>query len=549
LAFVLAGSCSGAKGGSGKATTPEDGRVTVFLTTELKGQIEPCGCTSDPLGDLARWAALVTEARAGGAAVLHIEGGSTLFEHPTLAPSKVTQERLTADLLVAAMKDPLGTVAVGLGPTDLADGAAAVRPPRMAANIAADAGLALAPPRVVDAGGIKIGLFGVVDPAAVRGRGIAAGDPAGAARDAVAALRKDGAHLVIGVLHLERTSARALVKDVAGIDFALVGMNVPDPALGGRSVPHAADRVDDTWLIEPGAKGQVVSRLDVTIGRGEGMADALGPGRLPPLRKAAEALALDVARLRTAPDADRTFLETKEKELAEVKAQIAALERDPIVRPASGSYFTLEQLTINRRRPCAPALVQAKQALDRAVGEANLAAAAGALPSPAPDGTAGYAGTEECAMCHERAVSFWKETRHAGAWATLEKLGKQHDLDCIGCHLSGWEKPGGSTLAANEHLRDVQCEVCHGPGSLHVDSAGQRRDTLTTDPGADLCAKQCHTPEHSDTFAFEPYLRDVLGPGHGGGRRKALGKGPTGRSLRKAALDRAGRALGAGCPK
>jgi cytochrome c2 len=50
----------------------------------------------------------------------------------------------------------------------------------------------------------------------------------------------------------------------------------------------------------------------------------------------------------------------------------------------------------------------------------------------------------------------------------------------------------------------------------------------------------CHTPEHSDTFQFEPYLRDVVGKGHGEARRTALGDGPTGRELRAAGLAKAG---------
>jgi hypothetical protein len=49
----------------------------------------------------------------------------------------------------------------------------------------------------------------------------------------------------------------------------------------------------------------------------------------------------------------------------------------------------------------------------------------------------------------------------------------------------------------------------------------------------------CHTEQHSDTFQFEPYLRDIVGPGHGQKRRKVLGPGTTGHDLRSAALARA----------
>jgi len=139
---------------------------------------------------------------------------------------------------------------------------------------------------------------------------------------------------------------------------------------------------------------------------------------------------------------------------------------------------------------------------------------------------------------------------HATAWKTLEDRGQQFDLDCIGCHVTGWDRPGGSNLAHNDKLRDVQCETCHGPGSIHVAKGGlEKPSAVKLAPPQDLCASQCHTKEHSDTFQLEAYLRDVIGPGHGEEARKKLGDGPTGAQLRKAGLDKAGRSLGAGCTR
>jgi hypothetical protein len=128
-------------------------------------------------------------------------------------------------------------------------------------------------------------------------------------------------------------------------------------------------------------------------------------------------------------------------------------------------------------------------------------------------------------------------------------LGKEASYDCISCHVTGWEEPGGSNLAHNEALRDVQCENCHGPGSLHVEANGKEKvRSLVLRTPEDRC-KNCHNEDHSDTFQYEAYLRDVLGPGHGEKFRAELGDGPTGRKLRSAALEKAGRELGAGCVK
>ena len=166
---------------------------------------------------------------------------------------------------------------------------------------------------------------------------------------------------------------------------------------------------------------------------------------------------------------------------------------------------------------------------------------------PPPKGQPAYVGGAACEDCHDEAAKFWQKTRHAGAWKTLVDRGQQFDFDCIGCHVTGWNEKGGSNLAHNENLRDVQCETCHGPGSIHVAKGGEEKPkAIALAPPRELCLDKCHTKEHSDTFQWEAYMRDIVGPGHGDKLRKQLGDGPTGGQLRKAALEKAGR-MGPGC--
>jgi hypothetical protein len=547
---MLVAACSGGSSKGGPEPAKSDS-FTLFVTTELRGTIEPCGCTTDPLGDLARTAALIKHARTGKDAVLYVDGGSTLYQDKTIPARMAAQETLKADLLVKALTTSLGAAALGLGPNDLARGPEAVQPPRHAANVPAGSKIALAPPEVREVGGVRVGLFGVVAPAAVKDLGIDAGDPVPAARAAVENLRRQAARIIVGIAHMPRKDAVALARAVPGIDFLVIGQGAPEPP----QVVGAPQQVGDTWLVQPANRGQVVTRLEVTVRGGGALADAYGEARArEQIAKLDERIAAEkqeLAALQADPSADPEFVAQKQRDIAEAEAERDGLVKSPVRVPEQGSWFTMEQVRIKKGLECDRAMQADKQAYDRAAGEANVAAGKTDVPPAPPAGEPSYVGASCGEGCHDKpgadAIGLWKQTRHAQAWETLERVNKQFNLECTSCHVTGWDQPGGSGLGNYQDFVDVGCETCHGPGSLHEDAPKKVRMAVR-EPPRDLCVK-CHSEEHSDTFDYTAYLRDVTGPGHGAAFRTQLGDGPTGRQLRQAGLDKAGRKLGAGCLK
>lgn len=534
-------------GGAATGESPRKPTFTVFAVAEMRGQVGPCGCTTDPLGDISRTAQLVAQARAEGP-VLFVDAGSLLYARAPIPPQLATQEELKADVLAEIYRTALKADAVGVGPADLPAGLDHLRLPRLASNLPAVSSRA---PKLVVVAGTKVGILGVVAQGAVSG--VKLDDPVLAGRRALTELRGRGAQVVIGLLQADsRKAAVQLVRDLGGIDFAIAGLGLvaPEP----EEVETEARRIGDAWLVVPANRGQVVARLDVTVREAGRFADAVGPGaataKLAVLDRQLASIDADLAAFAKDRSADPAFIAQKQSERAQLVGERDRLKAQPVVVPPHGNYFTLEQVRIHKGLACHTAVQDAVSKLYRATGEANVQAAANVAVLPPPKGQAAYAGAESCTDCHDEAVEFWRKTVHATAWKPIEDRGQQFDLDCISCHVTGWDKPGGSNLAHNEALRAVQCETCHGPGSIHVAKGGLEKPlAILRGPPDDLCASQCHTKEHSDTFQLTPYLRDVVGPGHGEARRKTLGDGPTGAQLRKAGLDKAGRALGAGCTR
>ena len=147
------------------------------------------------------------------------------------------------------------------------------------------------------------------------------------------------------------------------------------------------------------------------------------------------------------------------------------------------------------------------------VNEHNKEAFADRKPAAVEKGQAGYIGVNACTDCHEDARKVWDKTTHAQAYATLKKDFKEFNLDCVSCHVTGYDKPGGSTVTFVDKRENVQCEACHGPGSLHAKEP-EKKGLIVAKPSADTCVG-CHHPPHVDAFDPKEKVKLILGPGHG----------------------------------
>jgi hypothetical protein len=292
-----------------------------------------------PTGGLARRLADV-QARARSGPTVALDAGDTIFHEARLAEGERPAAEARARLLLAGLaRMRLAALAVGerelaLGLPWLEREAAAAGVPLLAANVAApDGRRPFAATAAVDAGGQRVGIVAAVGAGAAL-EGLAVADPAAALRAAIEALRSDGATLVVALLHMPASEARALLAGGLDVDVAIAAHE------GRRLDPEVVGRA---LLVTAGERGREALALRLDPRRGEPWADAGAP-----LRAREELVSIErwmaIARDRLGRaerEADRRAIEDYLAVQAERAEDARARERrvpegrlfEPIVRP------------------------------------------------------------------------------------------------------------------------------------------------------------------------------------------------------------------------
>jgi hypothetical protein len=116
---------------------------------------------------------------------------------------------------------------------------------------------------------------------------------------------------------------------------------------------------------------------------------------------------------------------------------------------------------------------------------------------------------KNCGMCHKSQVDGWLSWPMSVAWNQL-KPDEQKNPDCVRCHVTGYEQPGGwVSIEKTPNLAGISCEACHGPAGNHMKApmadVAKKQSTIAMKPGEEACIT-CHVPEgnpHYKKFVFK----------------------------------------------
>lgn len=508
VAFALLSGCGESRRTTPKPDTTAPANSTpearlIFLT-DLEGYLEPCGCQSTSLGGIDRAAAAIALLHQDRTPTLIIASGDIFFEsgagHQRSDDQAKTQECWKAEAMVQVF-ERLGVQLAASGRGDLRYG-----PPQLQSLTQSAAipwygpGLAKTGPRgthLLRIGPLQVGL--AVWSAAEN----ESGRPIGAGISKLAAqLRNQGADLVIALLDADSRAIRQATAAMSSVDFAVgTGKDRDDPSppekLGSTILLSGGRHGRGLLVLEPSLSSPGQPFVDNSAWTREASQDA---------RKAnAENLARRIQAWEQDPSVDKALLTEQRIRLAHLLRPVG-----PSNSETGSNNFRARYVPLTTEAPKDPAVTQLMADYDARVNQHNRSAFADQKPPSVKPGQAGYLGSQACSGCHPAAYQWWQGHAHGRAYDTLVTRNKQFNLSCVGCHVTGYGKPGGSTVAHTEGLQHVGCESCHGPGSLHVADSSK----IVTTPRETTCVA-CHSPEHSDLFDYVTYRARLRSPGHG----------------------------------
>jgi len=125
---------------------------------------------------------------------------------------------------------------------------------------------------------------------------------------------------------------------------------------------------------------------------------------------------------------------------------------------------------------------------------------------------AAYETAETCGQCHAEEHRQWLTTRHAHAYASIKRSGRQDDPECLFCHTMGFGRKGGFvSMRETPDLGRVTCQACHIVTSGHG-AKGALKDEML-DPAiyinSRLCMS-CHGPIQSPQFDYYVYKPKIV---------------------------------------
>jgi len=524
LALLSLSSCKKRRFTTPVPALSKDAFAVVFLSS-LEGYVVPCGCTSNPLGGIDRFAQVfldIKKALSGRIAL--IDTGNLLFDSSSRHPADMCEDNARLDLLLTTLKN------LGLKKT-FTRGFDNARGDDFRSKLYEKFGLSSLDNQksyIINTGDFDIAII-TIRPKTTRP------DLINLTSELKAQKRIKA---IIALSELDKEESKIVVKNL-NIDVVI-------DAKTSSMTPSTPFRLgsDGPLFVDGGRQGQFATVLFFQNVSTRNDLSLELDNRQNMLTQQLELVQARLSALKTqkekAPDSRKDFLSQRIKVAQE---ELGALEnqKKQATKALTTPHIIFDAIALTKKVDPLPEAKKQLDAYEKSI-PALVVQCEAQIQCPsvsAQDPT--YVGVQTCKSCHAQAYEVWqkavftntglneegkefkRQIGHSTAWATLSDINKDQDRSCVGCHSIGFMKPGGYCKTSDVDFRkDVQCESCHGPGSLHAQSGDKK--FINRQVGEETCRGCHHVPhiQNYDSFNYDRDRMKILGPGHGENLLKEL---------------------------
>jgi len=241
-------------------------QITMLVTTNVRGQLDPCGWKANPLGGLPRRSTYISEVRQGGLDPVLLDAGDALFELTILPKGKEASSKLRARTVLESTKK-MGNYVYNIGQNDFAAGLGFLREmedsyeTRFISSNLFNSGtedLAFKGHAIIERSGYKIGVFGIITDLPASIKELELKDAVSTIKSKVSELRPQ-VDILVMLLNANRLQLDKIVAQTTDVDYIFSSRET------SRTRPERKQADGKPMLYTMGIQGKYLGRVDLKI--------------------------------------------------------------------------------------------------------------------------------------------------------------------------------------------------------------------------------------------------------------------------------------------
>ena len=245
-----------------------ENKVTILVTTNVRGQLDPCGWKANPLGGLPRRYTYINQVKESGIDPILLDAGDALFENYYLLKEKLPSAKLRAKTVLESTAK-MGDYFYNVGQYDFAAGYNFIKQLENSNDIKFLSSnlyikdtneLAFIDHHIIERNDVRIGIFGVITdiPQMVK-EDVDIKDAITIAKNKINELKPQVDILVVLLNASKSHAAYKAISDLDGVDYIFSSRET------SRTRP---ERTQEEW--KPlqycmGIQGKYIGRLDISL--------------------------------------------------------------------------------------------------------------------------------------------------------------------------------------------------------------------------------------------------------------------------------------------